>query len=461
MGCFQSKPIYKARRKRARRGNRSKRNNSVQRQHISPQYPEDEDYPVYQDYGQDQQGVINNEQTMLEYPNTRRTSQFQPNTEYLAIENDTPTIQQDMANPQQTRREGHSDLPLRTPVKPHVSDDYMKVDNRRVSNSLNYNAPHHSDINPVYRPYPSTPPPASNVEEHEAANRGFSLASPDIVPGAAEISKVNDDHVIAKRSIDYENFPQRGISHERSDSTLKRELEALSMQVDITTPAKVVSKSYEIPSERETEYETPEEKSAKVVDTAHRIPHRADNTPQEVVDSTNRIPYRADIVPQQKQPVDRESPYSPIRNPELHVPRSLESTEPRPPRAKDIGNICIDGRTGEYKYYQRGIHMGNVDKETAEKFSKDWPICPGTAVKHERLQSRAQLGQRNGGNREIYVPSEGRFGDDGPHGMFYGDRPSLYEPMGGYRAENNRYMSQAYKRQVLAQPSPGYRGYYM
>jgi len=487
-GCVQSKPVYRAKRRKNRRSKgQNTRTYPVQRQNISPQYPNDGSYPVYQDYGEEQR-VMNNEQALREHPPTRNPSQFEPNTEYMGIEDDErPAAQQGMASPQQKRFNSSTDTTARNSQIPVVHESYVAPENRGTSIPRNYAAPDDSDnkipvvhesyvapenrgksitknyaaaADSVTKPEQQVPPlpPHGVTNAGEAMNTNYLLASRGVSPvrGGEEGPENYGAHTVVMN-----NTTSPPEFAPRSNTTLKRELESLSKQVDVeqiaTSPPTAVTATYKVPPNSETEYDKPEEKLAEVMDPHRRTTYLSDNSTREVLDSQRRTTY-------QEQPPEQNDPYAPIGKPEVWVPRTSESAESRSLRVKDtgsIGSICIDASTGEYRYYQHGVHLGNVDKETAEKFSKNWPICPGTAakpVKNGAYQRRVPRHQPNGSSKITHVSPLEPQNNTGSQ-VYWRRGGPIYHPTGGYRGENNGYSNSGYREQVAAQPAPGYRGY--
>jgi len=97
--------------------------------------------------------------------------------------------------------------------------------------------------------------------------------------------------------------------------------------------------------------------------------------PKNYVDETNK----------------KDDPRVQKRRGKVDLSRQLDSNESA---AGDIGSICVDARTGEYKYYQGGVFIGHVNKEEALKLSNDWPLCPGNTV--SRVQPEGHRFQPEG-----------------------------------------------------------------
>lgn len=131
---------------------------------------------------------------------------------------------------------------------------------------------------------------------------------------------------------------------------------------------------------------------------------------------------------------------------------------------EDIGSICIDARTGEYKFYQSGVLVGYVEKAEAEKISKNWPICPGTDAKAEndgRFQRHVSSNLRNKVNREISgYPTRPHVYQD-PNVNQVDSSKHKYQPISGYRRNDKSYSDQPNRGHAVAQPLHGHRGYYM
>jgi len=141
---------------------------------------------------------------------------------------------------------------------------------------------------------------------------------------------------------------------------------------------------------------------------------------QEVEDFTAGFPYKTNISADQGQLVN--DPYARREEPDVHLPKLEESAKCQP---RATGNICYDPWTGQYKFYQRGLLIGYVDKAEAEKICKRWPICNGTDAKFQN-----DWGFQNHEN----------------------------QGMNSYPADVS-YLNQTYS--TVSQTMPEYRGYYM
>jgi len=284
-----------------------------------------------------------------------------------------------------------------------------------------------------------TPPVPPNSGKFVAITNEDSLISERVssVKGTPEISENNGDLDSAMKSNDTESrFPLL----QKRNSSLKGELESISMKVHVgqatKSPPRRVSQVYKVPFNSETEYKKPEERMI-----------------EKVVDSSLWIPNQKVTSGIKAQPPKQHDPYAPIGKPEVWVPRSSQLANPRPPREEDIGSICFHVSTGEYRYYLRGVHLGNVDKEIAEKFSKNWPVCSGSdakPLKQRRLQQDVPLNQR-----KTYISPARPYNYTGPQAQVYRGQPT-YQSRGVNQGADNRY-----RGHVVGQPSPVYRGNYM
>jgi len=132
--------------------------------------------------------------------------------------------------------------------------------------------------------------------------------------------------------------------------------------------------------------------------------------------------------------------------------------------SEDIGSICIDARTGEYKFYQSGVLVGYVEKAEAEKISKNWPICPGTDAKAEndgRFQRDVSSNLRNKVNREMSdFPTRPNVYQD-PNVNQIDSSKQTFQPIAGYRKNDKSYFDQPNRGHAVAQPLLRHRGYDM
>jgi len=142
--------------------------------------------------------------------------------------------------------------------------------------------------------------------------------------------------------------------------------------------------------------------------------------------------------------------------PDVDVSRLMESNELA---AEDIGSICIDAKTGEYKFYQHGVLTGYVDREEALRLSNDWPICPGTTA--NRIQREGCKNFPEQASSAIYG-----FSERPSRSQAFNDyqvnrgQAAIHQPMGRY-LKNDANFSNEFNRELGRRTVPGYRGYYM
>jgi len=317
-------------------------------------------------------------------------------------------------------------------------------------------------VNPVNSSFLTLP-------KHKSSNGSVPYESPFKVPipygeipnaiprEVTEISATSVDRNNVMTPSDMRGHYQYAQPHQRVGYIPRRELEAVTEQVDVEQivggPNEAMN--HKVPMTGEIEYVKQEEER-----------------PQD-------------------QPPQRDDTYAPVGTSEVHAEKPSESVQSKPSKTNDIGSICFDASTGEYKYYQNGVHIGNVDKEDAESLSKNWPVCPGTGTKsvaQGRLQKSSPLSQRNGGNRETYVSSARPYDSLAPRVQVYEGQspvevyegqppvevyegqppvevyqsePIVYQPAVGYQGEDIQYSNRVYTEETPVQHNPGYRGYYM
>jgi len=143
----------------------------------------------------------------------------------------------------------------------------------------------------------------------------------------------------------------------------------------------------------------------------------------------------------------------------LNDPGVIERTEVDISRqtAEDIGSICVDARTGEYKFYQQGVLIGYVDKEEALRLSNDWPICPGTTVSTFQPEGHINIGEQPISTMNDFSITSSKSYDLDNHQV---RRVQSNKLMNGHSKSNEGVSDQFLKEQV-GHSIPEYRGYYM
>jgi len=141
------------------------------------------------------------------------------------------------------------------------------------------------------------------------------------------------------------------------------------------------------------------------------------------------------------------------------VSRPMDSTEVS---IEDIGSICIDASTGEYIFYERGVAMGRVDKEEAERLAKDWRICTGTAENEgifHRLASSRCVDKTDGMINTFQ--SRPQIRKDHFVNQLNCGHPISYQQIVGDRINGQHFSEERQREQVVATLAPEHRGYYM
>jgi len=163
-------------------------------------------------------------------------------------------------------------------------------------------------------------------------------------------------------------------------------------------------------------------------------------------DSTTGIQYETNISVLQEQPTKHNDSNASREEPDANVSRFEESNY----LTQDTGNICMDARTGEYKFYQNGVLIGSVEKDEAEKISKNWPICYGadTIPQNDwRFQRHASSDLRDYVNLEMSGYQE-------VNGSQHMDQSIAW-------SNDESYLNQPYSEYAVSQPMFGHRGQYI
>jgi len=455
MGCNQSRN----RRKRGRRKRRTPRTRTSDSVQPSSQNFGGEASPEYKvrEFEEEQKVVVNEEAN----PATKYPMGLQDRENMVLGSANNPTAVHEMDYPQQETYGG----------PPHPTAGTTEIPVAHEDNIVQYNGgqniPESSQQfdNPAHNASPPLPKHQSSngavanesllvYEEPSSDQKAFEvpMAYDDRANGipreVTEISAASVDRNNVMKPSDMGENSQYAQTHQRVDNIPRRELEAVTDQVDVEqiTGGPNEAMNHKVPMTGEIEYVKQEEER-----------------PQD-------------------QPPQRDDTYAPVETSEVHTQKPLESVKSKPSTTNDIGSICFDASTGEYKYYQNGVHIGNVDKEDAESLSKNWPVCPGTGTKsvaQGRLLKSSPLSQRNGGNRETYVSSARPYDSIAPPVQVYEGQPPVevyegqppvevyqsepivYQPAVGYQGEDIQYSNRVYTEEIPVQHNPGYRGYYM
>jgi len=142
--------------------------------------------------------------------------------------------------------------------------------------------------------------------------------------------------------------------------------------------------------------------------------------------------------------------------PEVSLSRPPDSNELAP---KDIGSICIDARTGEFKFYQHGVLMGYVDKEVALKLSNNWPICPGTNDGRVQMEGYTNPREEASSTFNDFSITPSRSQDLSNYQVRRGQYTEN-KLMDGHLKSDNTFSNQPLRGQV-GQSIPRHRGHYM
>jgi len=169
--------------------------------------------------------------------------------------------------------------------------------------------------------------------------------------------------------------------------------------------------------------------------------------------STQEQMYKAESSPNQDKSKVNDPGVQESRT-EVDVSRQLDSSLSV---AEEIGSICIDARTGEYKFYQRGVLIGYVDKEEALSLSNDWPICPGTTVSGFQPEGHVNIREQPSSTLDDFPIASSRSHDISNHQVRRGHSS---KQMDGHGKSNTGFSDQ-FPREQVGQSIPEYRGYYM
>lgn len=142
--------------------------------------------------------------------------------------------------------------------------------------------------------------------------------------------------------------------------------------------------------------------------------------------------------------------------PEVDLSRLPDSNEFAP---QDIGNICIDARTGEFKFYQRGVLIGYVDKEEALRLSNDWPICPGTNDSISQMERHTNPREEASNTMNDFSITSSRSQDLSYH-QIRREQYSENKLIDEHLKSDTTFSDQPLRGQV-DQSIPRHRGYYM
>jgi len=142
------------------------------------------------------------------------------------------------------------------------------------------------------------------------------------------------------------------------------------------------------------------------------------------------------------------------RRPEVDESRQLDSNVSV---AEDVGSICVDARTGEYKFYQQGVFIGYVDKEEALSLANDWPICPGTTASRFQPEGHIDIGEQPSSTMNDFPITSSRSHDISNHQVRRGYSSKLVDGHG----KSSTGFSDQFLREQVGQIFPENRGYYM
>jgi hypothetical protein len=275
MGCTQSQGRSRRKRRRAKGRTRSK-DSAAQREVNLSENRDGDSYPEYQekDFEEEQQGVINKQEAMLEHPPTRYPSQYQSNTENMAIDTEyNPSVEHINANVHQMSPGGRPHPPAGTSEIPVAQGDYIAPYNE----GQNIPEPAHNFVNPVNQADTSAPEHVSTngavtnksalvyeeVSRQEKAtdvSAHHSHRDNGMPRKVTEISATNVDQDNALRPADIGEHSQHVPAHQQVNTTSKRSLESTSkhsQQVDVeqkaTVPTEVVTVNYKVPPTSEIE----------------------------------------------------------------------------------------------------------------------------------------------------------------------------------------------------------------
>lgn len=423
MGCTESKPSNNPRsgRKKRSRAQRSRTSAQPVNEQISAQEYKVEE-PNYQAEAEElgemyipvENQAIKNQTTMVD---DNPVAQFQSDTVKTGTEKDVEVTEQQYVNRPQQVPEYTSDLEKsETQNKPEL-DIAPKVSSDTQKNSILYA---HDDLNTdKFNIAPSPTAPSTNIGT--------------IIPSA-------------KKSLVYNGpFPrsEARVTENYVDETNKKTLEyseytyeeiPVYQQEDIQVHRRGGQPNVSIPK-----YQVLRESNLLGLESSKAI-------------STQAQMYKAES-PRNQDQSKLSDPGVPGSRTEVDESRQLDSNVSV---AEDVGSICVDARTGEYKFYQRGVLIGYVDKEEALSLSNDWPICPGTSASRFQPEGHINIGEQSSSTNDFPITSS-RSDDISNH---QGSRGYSSKLMDGYGKSSTGFSDQFLREQV-GQSIPEYRGHYM
>jgi len=346
MGCVQSKPSYNSRRNRKKKSSRNKRSinaEPVKEQIVSPGHEADEKKSEQDDFGivsAPEEDLLIKEQKMTDKRSpVRSVLHVQPDKEYMVMENEGKTAQKDLHNIQQKTIENHY---------PAQNSSVIRAN------------PQKSGINPCN----------TILSEQEDTNSEEIFQFPTQFHSTEKNRKVS----IAKSS-QYEGV---------SSATLEKEVvvDSPDFMGEPFLPGSQVFYHQPDCSPNNISSKVVQQRTNPPNDTTQRIIHQ-----NKIISTETQFPRKPNSSSNLDEPLNHNESNVIGEMPEIAESRTVCSEE-------IVGSICIDARTGEYTYYERGVMVGYVDKEEAERLSKDWPICPGTAENQGSFQMQGLPGHR-------------------------------------------------------------------
>jgi len=425
MGCTQSKPSQKSRsgRKKRSRARRSKTSAQPVNEQISskgcivdePNYQAEAEELGEMYIPEENQAIISQRTVSDNNPMT----QSQSDTTKTGTENDVGvTEQQHVGRPLQVPG-NKSDLEkLETQINPEL-DIASKVSSETQKNSIRYA---HDDLNAdKYNIAPSPAAPSSNDGRNIPTFKKSSVYKGPPFPQSEARGPENYVDETNKKSLEYGEYTHGVIP--------------VHQQEDIQVHRQGGQRSVSIPK-----YQVLRESDLLGLESTKAI-------------STQAQMYKAESSRNQDQSKLRDPGVQESRT-EVDASRQLDSSVSL---AEDIGSICVDARTGEYKFYQRGVLIGYVDKEEALSLSNDWPICPGTTASGFQPEGHVNIGEQPSSTKNDFPIASSRSQDISNHQV---RRGYSSKQMDGHGKSNTGFSDQILKEQV-GKSIPEYRGYYM
>jgi len=423
MGCTQSKPSHNSRSGRRKRSGAQRSKTSAQpvRDQISSKgYKVDE--PNYQadveEFGEmsipEENQAIQSQRTESD---NNPVTQLQSDTTKTGTENDVGgTEQQHVGRPLQVPG-NKSDLEqLETQINPEV--DVAPTDSLDTQKNSTYA---HDDLKAdKYNIAPSPAAPSSNNGRNIPMAKKSSVYKRPSFPRSEARGPENYVDETNKKRLEYGEYIHEVIPVQQEDIQVHRQGGQRNVSL--------------------SKYQVLRESELLELDSSKAIITRSQM-------------YKVESSPNQDQSTLNDPGVQESRT-EVDVSRQLDSSMSV---AEEIGSICIDARTGEYKFYQRSILIGYVDKEEALSLSNDWPICPGTTVSRFQPEGHVNIKEHPSSTMNDFPIASSRSYDISNHQVRRGYSSKQMD----VHCKSNTGFSDQFLREQVGQSIPEYRGYYM